>query len=93
MLGLVSTRIGDHPNDKYVECCYKVYLHLVAWEAVGEDTKRSYSACLHKIAQNASRKKNGDEDFVAAGKNALHLTSCKGFPFVVDFLHSACQQR
>jgi hypothetical protein len=34
-----------------------VYLHLVAWEGVGEDTERSYSACLREISQNASREK------------------------------------
>jgi hypothetical protein len=31
--------------------------HLEAWEGVGKDTKRSYSASLCKISQNASRKK------------------------------------
>jgi hypothetical protein len=36
-----------------------VYLHLVAWEGVGEDTEESYSACLLEISQNASRKKVG----------------------------------
>jgi hypothetical protein len=33
-----------------------VYKELVAWEGVGEDTEKSYSACLPKISQNASRK-------------------------------------
>jgi hypothetical protein len=33
-----------------------VYPHPVAWEGVGEDTVMSYSACLRKISQNASRK-------------------------------------
>jgi hypothetical protein len=28
----------------------------VAWESVGEDTVRRYSACLRKITQNAPRK-------------------------------------
>jgi hypothetical protein len=49
--------MGDHPNDKYAECCWKVYPHLVAWEGVGEDTERSYFAYLRKISQNASRRK------------------------------------
>jgi hypothetical protein len=36
----------------------KVYPHHVAWKGVGEDTEKSYSACLRKISQKASRKKN-----------------------------------
>jgi hypothetical protein len=47
--------MGDHPNDKYAGL--KVYPHPVAWEGVGKDTERSYSACLHEILQNVSRKK------------------------------------
>jgi hypothetical protein len=31
----------------------------VALEGVGEDTERSYSACLREISQYKSRKKNG----------------------------------
>ena len=31
----------------------------MAWEGMGEDTERSYSACLREISQNASRKKTG----------------------------------
>jgi hypothetical protein len=37
-------------------CCYETYPHLVDWESVGEDTVRSYSACLYEISQNSSRK-------------------------------------
>jgi hypothetical protein len=44
--------MGDHPNDKYAGCFLKVYPQLVAWEDVGEDTNRSYSACLREILQN-----------------------------------------
>jgi hypothetical protein len=54
-LGLVRTGRGDHPNDKYAGCSWKVYSHLGAWEGVGEDTERNYSACLCGISQNASR--------------------------------------
>jgi hypothetical protein len=35
--------------------CQKAY--LVAWEGVGKDTERRYSACLREISQNTSRKK------------------------------------
>jgi hypothetical protein len=34
-----------------------VYLHIVAWEGVGEDTEISYSACRREISQNALIKK------------------------------------
>jgi hypothetical protein len=56
-MGPDSTWMGDHPNDKYAGCCLKVYPHLVAWEGVGEDTERSYSACQREISQNAPRQK------------------------------------
>jgi hypothetical protein len=45
MLGLVITWMGNRPNKKYTGCCYKVYLHLVAWEGVGEDDEKSHSTC------------------------------------------------
>jgi hexokinase len=39
-----------------------VYPHLVAWEGVGEDTKKSYSACVREIPQNSSRIKNATQN-------------------------------
>jgi hypothetical protein len=53
--------MGDRPNENYAGCCKKVYPHLVAWEGVGEDTKKSCSACLREISQNAKKKKNYDK--------------------------------
>jgi hypothetical protein len=37
-LGPACTWMGDFPNEKYVGCCPKVYLHIVAWEGIAEDT-------------------------------------------------------
>jgi flagellar biosynthesis protein FlhB len=37
-----------------------VYPHLVAWEGVEKDTKRSYSASLREISQNASNNNNNE---------------------------------
>jgi hypothetical protein len=49
VLGWVNTQIKSMPG-AVRSCTSSVW----GWESIGDDTKRSYSACLLEISQNAS---------------------------------------